>query len=145
MRKAGVTGISYRILSPLAEGAARVAVRAILSDPESRLDVVLPLSIGDYLEDFDSDGSMAEFRDLLSKRRNPRTLRSRRVGDDRHDDENQTSLRHEAYENVARYLVDHCDVPIAVWNGEPTRGPGGTGEVVQYALEQNRPVIRVWG
>jgi len=46
---------------------------------------------------------------------------------------------------VGQYVVDHCDVLIAVWDGQPSRGRGGTAEIVQYALEQNRPIIRVWG
>jgi hypothetical protein len=33
---------------------------------------------------------------------------------------------------------------IAVWNGEPANGNGGTAQVVRYALELSRPVIRVW-
>ena len=46
---------------------------------------------------------------------------------------------------VGQYVVDHCDVLIAVWDGQPARGRGGTAEIVQYAQEQNRPIIRVWG
>jgi hypothetical protein len=40
--------------------------------------------------------------------------------------------------------VDHCDVLIALWDGEPSRGRGGTKDVIDYARAQQRPVIRVW-
>jgi hypothetical protein len=53
-------------------------------------------------------------------------------------------LRRESYEQAGHYVVDHCDLLIAVWDREPSRGRGGTAEIVQYALEQRRPVIRVW-
>ena len=35
---------------------------------------------------------------------------------------------------TGRATVAHCDVLIAVWDGLPPRGRGGTGEVVQLAL-----------
>ena len=40
-------------------------------------------------------------------------------------------------------MVDRCDVLIAVWDGEPARGPGGTAEIVAYALERGRPIVHI--
>jgi len=142
--KANVS-ISYRVLSALAEGADRIAARAVLEYPDARLDVVLPLTVEDYLEDFRTEESRLEFAELLGKCRHPVQLRSRRIREDRHDAGDQAELRRESYRRVGEYLVDHCDVLIAVWDGQPARGQGGTGAVVQYAGEQDRPVIRVWG
>ena len=61
----------------------------------------------------------------------------------------------DAAEDIARGLLDEFavehahqvfeDLGIAIWDGEPARDRGGTAEILQYALEQNRPVIRVWG
>ncbi|MGA2456095.1 MAG: hypothetical protein ABSF85_00775, partial [Terriglobales bacterium] len=39
VRRTGTTAISFRVLSPLAEGADRVVARAVLADPDARLDV----------------------------------------------------------------------------------------------------------
>lgn len=36
-----------------------------------------------------------------------------------------------------RYMVDHADVLIAVWDGSPS----GTGKTVNYALRQGKPVV----
>jgi len=144
VRRAGMTAISFRVLSPIAEGADRVMARAILAEPGARLDAVLPLVIDDYLEDFATEESRAEFRELLSRSRKPICLRTRRICDDRHDPRDQKDLRRDAYAHVGQYIVDHCDVMFAVWDGLPARGRGGTADVVQYALEQNRPVIRIW-
>lgn len=38
-----------------------------------------------------------------------------------------------------RYMVDHADCIIAVWNGKP----GGTGNTVKYAERQKIPVILI--
>jgi hypothetical protein len=145
VRSAGTTVISFRVLSPLAEGADRVVARAVLDYPGARLDVVLPLTVDDYLEDFETEESKKEFQDLLARCRRPVPLRARRIRDDRHDPGDQAELRRDAYKEVGEYVVDHCDVLIAVWDGQPARGRGGTAEVVKYAQEQNRPIIRVWG
>ena len=144
VRSAATTPISYRVLSPLAEGADRVVARAILAYPNARLDAVLPLALEDYLEDFASEESRKEFKELLGRCRKPVLLRTRRIQDDRSDSGGQAELRRDAYAHVGRYVVDHCDVLIAVWDGKPSRGRGGTAETVRYALEQNRPIIRVW-
>jgi hypothetical protein len=144
VRRAGTTAISFRVLSPLSEGADRLVARVVLCYPEARLDAILPLVVEDYLEDFATEESRQEFRELLGHSRNPVCLRTRLLRDDRQDPRDQSELRRDSYTHVGQYIVDHCDVLIAVWDGLPARGRGGTAEIVQYALEQNRPVIRIW-
>lgn len=144
VRAAGTTPISFRVLSPLADGADRVVARAVLDFPGARLDAVLPLTAEDYLEDFATAESREDFRKLLALSRRPAVLRTRRIRDERHDPGDQAELRKDAYRKVGEFVVDHCDVLVAVWDGEAARGKGGTAEVVHYALEQGRPVIRVW-
>jgi hypothetical protein len=145
VQQAGTNAIVFRVLSPLAEGADRVVARAILDYPNACLDAVLPLALEDYLEDFATEGSRAEFEELLKLCKKPVLLRTRRIQDERRDPDDQAELRRDAYANAGRYVVDHCDLLIAVWNGEPSRERGGTAEIVQYALKQNRPILRVWG
>ncbi|MFE2422796.1 hypothetical protein [Streptomyces hokutonensis] len=50
----------------------------------------------------------------------------------------------EAYFAAGRWIVDHCDLLIAVWDGRPARGRGGTGDVVDYAERTGVPVTVVW-
>lgn len=38
-----------------------------------------------------------------------------------------------------RYMVDHADYILAVWNGSPS----GTGKTVRYAHQQGKPVITI--
>ena len=44
---------------------------------------------------------------------------------------------------TGRATVAHCDMLIAVWDGLPPRGRGGTGEVVQLALTRGTAIIHV--
>jgi hypothetical protein len=147
VRKAGTTPIAYAVVSPLAEGADRVVARAVLNCRnyrDTRLDAVLPLVVEDYLEDFKIDNSKTEFHKLLTRCRRPIILRSVRIATEAQSADEAKLLRNLAYERVGRYVVDHCDVLIAIWDGEESRGRGGTAEIIKYAEEQGRPVIRIW-
>jgi hypothetical protein len=144
-RRAGAAAISLSVVSPLAEGADRVVARAVLDYPDARLDAVLPLALDDYLEDFAGEESRREFEELLARCERPVLLRTRRIEEESCDVDEQAELRLDAYAEVGRYVVDYCDVLIAVWDGGAARDRGGTAEVVQYAMKQNRPIIHVWG
>ncbi|MCZ4122284.1 hypothetical protein [Streptomyces sp. H39-S7] len=50
----------------------------------------------------------------------------------------------EAYLLAGRWIVDHVDRLVAVWDGCPARGLGGTGDVVEYARLSGVPVVVVW-
>jgi hypothetical protein len=49
-----------------------------------------------------------------------------------------------AFEAAGRWIADHCDLLVAVWDGQPARGTGGTGDIVRYALDRAVPVVVVW-
>jgi len=38
-------------------------------------------------------------------------------------------------------VVDLADLLIAVWDGKPARGPGGTADVVAYAASAGKPYV----
>jgi hypothetical protein len=50
----------------------------------------------------------------------------------------------EAYYAAGRWIVDHADRMVAVWDGRPARGLGGTGDVVAYARRTGVPVTVLW-
>lgn len=50
----------------------------------------------------------------------------------------------QAYFAAGRWIVDHSDHLIAVWDGSPARGLGGTGDVVAYARRTGVPVTVLW-
>lgn len=48
-----------------------------------------------------------------------------------------------AYMALGRWLGDNCDLLVAAWNGRPAVAEGGTGDVVDYALGQCKPVLHL--
>ncbi|MEU2402223.1 hypothetical protein [Streptomyces sp. NRRL S-1314] len=52
--------------------------------------------------------------------------------------------REAAYLAAGRWIVDHADHLVAVWDGLPARGVGGTGDVVAYARRTGVPVTVLW-
>lgn len=131
-RAAGEQAVPLRlvVLSPLAEGADRLVAQRVLARAGAELEAVLPMDERTYAADFEAEGSRAEFEDLLSKARSVRRLAD-------------SPSRAEAYAAAGRYVVDRCDVLIAVWDGRPEEGPGGTAEIVRYAREKGRALIRI--
>jgi hypothetical protein len=120
-----------QILSSLAEGADRLVARRVLARPGARLIAVLPLPKLDYMTDFDSQDSREEFLALLDEAETVIEMPAR-------------DSREEAYEQAGRYVVEHSDVLLALWDGLPTRGRGGTAEIIDWARSLGKPVCRVW-
>jgi hypothetical protein len=50
----------------------------------------------------------------------------------------------EAHMEAGRVVVRRSEVLVAVWDGHPARGLGGTADVVAYARERGVPVEVVW-
>ncbi len=55
-----------------------------------------------------------------------------------------TESTSQAHMAAGRLLVQRCDQLVAVWDGQPARGPGGTADVVAYARSLHRPVSVLW-
>jgi hypothetical protein len=53
----------------------------------------------------------------------------------------ENGSREDAYLDCGMETVDGADVLIAVWDGQPARGKGGTAEVVHYAKSLDKPVL----
>jgi hypothetical protein len=123
-------GQPVTVLSGLAEGADLLAAEAALAKPSVTLTAVLPLPRKRYVEDFRSARSRAEFERLMDQATDIITLPRQKS-------------RPEAYAQLSDYLLKHCDVILAVWDGEPERGRGGTGATVRTAIDGGLPVAWV--
>jgi hypothetical protein len=121
---------AFTALSALAEGADRLVAERVLARPGATLVAVLPLPEAEYVEDFGSAASRAQFRELL--RRAERRVELAAAGS-----------RTRAYERAGDYILGRCDVLIAVWDGRPVQGRGGTGAVVAGARERRKPLAWV--
>jgi hypothetical protein len=120
--------LRFVVLSPLAEGADRLVAERVLARGGAELEAVLPMAEAEYERDFATDASRDEFRSLLARAGTVHRLSG-------------VSDRPEAYAAAGRYVVDHCDVLIAVWNGRTSNGPGGTAEIVAYARKRKRRLL----
>jgi hypothetical protein len=117
-------------VSSLAEGADRVVAERVLARPGSSLDVVLPLRAGDYVADFADESSRADFDRLLGA--------AARVDVVPTDDADPS--REAAYARAGTAMLRACDLLLALWDGQPSRGRGGTAEVVAEARSLGIPV-----
>jgi hypothetical protein len=121
------TPLAFTLVSPLAEGADRLAARVALELPGTRLEVILPLKPEDYREDFAANDSCEDFSELLALAQRVTVV--------------PPFPRPECYWQVGKAVVDSCDILVAVWDGQPSRGRGGTAEIVAMATEQGKPVF----
>ena len=114
-------------LSCLASGADQLFARAIL-EVGGQLHAILPFP--GYEDVFEGEARF-EYLNLLDKA--TATVCLERTG--RSDEE--------AYWLAGKALVEQSDVLIAVWDGMPAEGLGGTGDVVSFALRANIRVIQL--
>lgn len=110
-------------VSSLAAGADQLFADAVL-DSGGTLDVILPGR--DYRESL-PDEAREDFDRLLAAANEVSTLDNENVGKD-------------AYVAAGLAMLDRCDVLIAVWDGERSRGRGGTADLVRLARERGIPV-----
>ena len=55
-----------------------------------------------------------------------------------------TESTEQAHMDAGRAVVGRADVLVAVWDGQPSRGLGGTADVVAYARQRGVPVKVIW-
>jgi hypothetical protein len=49
----------------------------------------------------------------------------------------------DAYLAAGQRVVDLSDIVLAVWNGKPAKGKGGTADVVAYAIGRGVPLTQI--
>lgn len=112
----------------LADGADRLLIDAArAAGIDTRLVVVLPLDAADYRADFDA-ASATDFDRLLAGADEVRVVAPQ-------------PSREAAYAAAGRAVVDATELLIAVWDGAPSRGHGGTAEIVAEARARGRRVM----
>jgi hypothetical protein len=111
-------GAFYELLSPLAEGADRVAAEVALSCG-IKLTVPLPMAQSEYERDFTTPGSLEAFRRFLAAADAHFEVRS----------ETGSRLRADNYAAVGDYIVRRSHVLILLWDGRDNEKVGGTAWV----------------
>jgi hypothetical protein len=116
--------------TPLATGADQIAAICARSSGYF-VRALLPFEPNDYRQDFAPGEELASFEQALEAADEIVALPGER------------SDLEAAYVLVGESLVGTADLMIAIWDGEEARGPGGTANVVQMALENSVPVIHI--
>jgi hypothetical protein len=88
---------------------------------------ILPLPRAEFASDF-SESEWQEVERTLAHAENVRVI-------------TENGSREDAYLDCGMETVNGSDVLLAVWNGDPARGKGGTADVIEYAKSIGRPVL----
>lgn len=115
-------------VTSLAAGADQLVATELLR-AGGRLHVIVPS--GNYEQTFAAGEDLACFRSLLEAAHVVTRLE-------------YTEPSEEAFLTAGQSVVDNCDVLIAVWDGKPARGLGGTADIVRYARGTGKSVNIVW-
>ena len=121
------------LLSPLAEGADRLAAHVALA-VGARLVVALPMRRELYEADFETAASRAEFAALVERAEHCFAL-PLLAGVSEADVVREPEARARQYAAVGAYIARHCHLLVALWDGDPEGGVGGTAQVVRFELE----------
>ena len=119
-----------RLVSAMATGADTVVAEAALEQGLA-LSACLPFAADDYSKDFERE-EWSRAKALIDAADSTVELVDHAPGDTA------------AYESVGRLIIAQADILIAVWDGDASRGRGGTTEVVAQAVASHMPVIHVW-
>jgi hypothetical protein len=119
-------GRRVHLLTSLAEGADRLVAHRVLARAGGTIEAILPLAVDDYEDDFADPPSRAEFRDLLDRAGATEVVTA--------------PTRTAAYEAAGFAVVERSEALVALWDGRPARGRGGTADVVAHARRLGHPV-----
>ncbi|WP_263383612.1 hypothetical protein [Granulicella arctica] len=133
------------LVSALAPGADQAAAEALLALPQAdkttrRLEVVLPFPHREYSRTMDESERIA-YENLLTHANSVFRLCDFIPEDSKQASPLAAFRRDTRYQTIGEIIVHQADLLIAIWNGEPSRGLGGTGDVVLHALKIGVPII----
>ena len=111
-------------LTSLAIGADQLFAEVVLGCG-GRIEAIIPFD--GYDLKFTEGPDREAFRRLLEQAARVETLEKQGTDED-------------AYLAAGKRIVDLCDRMIAVWDGQPAAGIGGTGDIVTYCKSQDKPV-----
>lgn len=114
-------------LSCLADGADQIFARAVL-DHGGQIEAIIPAAL--YRDALPADAH-AEYDQLLARAAQVHRLPF-------------TQSTSQAHMAASELMLKHADQLWAVWDGQPARGYGGTGDVVAAARACGLPVQVIW-
>ena len=114
-------------LSAIAEGADTIFAEAALA-LDIPLEIVRPYQA--YSVDFVTASARDRYHRLRAAARSETQLSYMRRSN-------------KAYETAMNWILMRSDLLVAVWDGQPANGPGGTGHAVHQAIQLRRSWIHL--
>jgi len=114
-------------ISSLAAGADQLFAKVVLQHGGA-LEVVIPFAA--YETTFVADREREEFKRLLRRCTRSETLEERGTNE-------------QAYFVAGKRVIDRSDLVVAVWDGGPAGGLGGTADAVKYGLQQRKIIVHL--
>jgi hypothetical protein len=114
----------------LGPGADQLFARVVL-ELGGTLYVVQPTTGMQYRDGFEDEAARRGYDELYGQASHVQILE-------------HSESTEQAHMDGGKAVVDRTDVLVAVWDGQPSRGLGGTADVVSYARERGVPVEVIW-
>lgn len=116
------------VICSLAVGADTLVAEQMLHSG-AQLRVIVPCD--GYEATFKDDASLRQYKSLLAEASSVELLPF-------------SAPSERAFLAAGRKVADECDLLLAVWDGQPARGLGGTADVVNHARSSGKEVEVVW-
>ncbi len=114
-------------LTSLAKGADQIFARVVLQ-LGGALEAILPFP--EYAQSFEDADESAGFNELIGRCRKVTMLEF-------------AGSKDQSYLAAGHYVADNSELLIAIWDGKPAAGVGGTGDVVSYARGRGNLVYQI--
>ena len=114
---------TVRMLNSIAAGADQLCAGIAIS---LEYELVCPLPFAEYRDDFHGE-TLTGYDKLLSQAKDVLVV-------------SDSADKDAVYLAAGRYVADHCDVLLAVWDGRPQGSICGTAAVVSYAKELGKEI-----
>lgn len=114
-------------LSSIADGSDQLFAQQALALGLS-WHAILPLPRSEFAQDF-TPSEWTAVEEALAAADHVRVIN------------NDTGDRNESYLDCGIETVNGADVLLAVWDGDPARGKGGTADVIEYARSIGKPLM----
>lgn len=134
-QRAAETGDEIELYASAAEGTDVVCLE-VARELELPVHVLLPLVASEFEKDFSTPVAWARSKTQIDRAAALPNRDSLRTVDGE-------TTRPECYFNQSMVMLEAVDVLIAVWDGKPPRGLGGTAQVVAQARAMGIPVLHI--
>ncbi len=114
-------------LTALARGADQIYAQELL---KQKIPYIAIIPSKDYQSTFEKPDQVSQYKRLLDEASEILTLDNNKVSEN-------------AFFQAGKKLVDMSDFIIAIWDGGKAKGLGGTGDIVNYAVQNRKTVIHI--